>query len=772
MIACLRAIAGMVLLVLAVRLAAAAPADAGIPPEPPETSAQSLERLAVTIEDEAKRRELLANIRALIEAERRASEPPKAPTLGEQLTKAAAETAEATEQTLRELADSLRQRSALDDWLRQLAADEATRRRGVQLLSRLLAILGVGWLGKYVVWQLLMRQRQKLVGSDGLGAGKRLVIVAARIALQMLPILAFFGLSYAVFLVLRPAAPVGAIAAQFLIAYATARATVSIARELFAPAAPALRLLPVSAETGRVLLRWVRCFVFVAVFGYFLVQAAQLFGLPERGYGGLLRLLGVALTGLMIAFITRNRRRVADWLRQRADAAPAAKRWPSLLRSFAAVWHLLAIVYVIGVFVTWAVPITGGFSFMMRGTAMSLAIVVVAMVGLHLLKRLADRCRAWTKAARTPEQIRLGQRAGRYLPPVLTVIRVAIFAATAAAILNVWGVPVATWLQTGPAQRLVNFAVSVAVVLAVALAVWEAAGTAIETYLDEIPADGHPRRPERSARAKTLLPLLRKALFLFLSVMVVMITLSELGLNIGPLIAGAGVVGLAIGFGSQKLVQDVITGFFILVEDSIAAGDIVSVAGVNGAVEEISIRSLRLRDLSGNVHTVPFSAVTTVTNMTKDFSYYLLDIGVDYNEDTDRVTEVCRQIVVDMLGDPQFAPFILDPLEVMGVDQFADSAVIIKARIKTRPTKQWLIGREFNRRMKKRFDEFGIRIPFPHRTVVIAGERRGPEPVATTAVNAAPPERSVAADAQPMEEKRRADPGSAPGLGTTRDDDR
>ena len=232
---------------------------------------------------------------------------------------------------------------------------------------------------------------------------------------------------------------------------------------------------------------------------------------------------------------------------------------------------------------------------------------------------------------------------------------------------------------------------------------------------------------------------MRKALLLVLIVIVSLIALSELGIHIGPLLAGAGIIGLAVGFGAQKLVQDVITGVFILLEDSVAVGDVVTVAGIGGLVEDLSIRSIRLRDLSGSVHTVPFSSVSTVTNMTKLYSYYLLDIGVAYRENTDEVAEVCRQIVEQMRAEPEFAPEILEPLEVLGVDQFADSAVIIKARIKTRPIKQWMVGREFNRRMKKRFDELGIEIPFPHHTLYFGVDKEGKAPALQAVLASHPP---------------------------------
>ena len=216
----------------------------------------------------------------------------------------------------------------------------------------------------------------------------------------------------------------------------------------------------------------------------------------------------------------------------------------------------------------------------------------------------------------------------------------------------------------------------------------------------------------------------------FLLVMVTLIVLAELGVNIGPLLAGAGVIGLAVGFGSQKLVQDVINGIFILFEDSVAVGDVVTAAGISGVVERMSIRSLRLRDLTGNVHTIPFSAVETVTNMTKEFSMAVIEAGVAYRENIDEVIVALRQLGTEMKDDPEYASLILEPLEVLGVDALADSAVIIKCRFKTVPLKQWMIRREFNRRMKNRFDELGIEIPYPHQTVYFGVGKDGSAPPA------------------------------------------
>jgi small-conductance mechanosensitive channel len=223
--------------------------------------------------------------------------------------------------------------------------------------------------------------------------------------------------------------------------------------------------------------------------------------------------------------------------------------------------------------------------------------------------------------------------------------------------------------------------------------------------------------PAQRRRADTLTHVLRDVARVFILAVGTMMILSEIGIDLKPLLAAAGLGGLAIGFGAQSLVKDVISGFFILLEDSISVGDIVEVAGVSGVVEEVKLRTITLRDVSGNVHIVPNGIVDRVKNMTKGYSYSVLDVGVAYREDVDRVMAVLIEIAEELRTDPLYAPEILEPLEMLGVDRFDESAVIIRCRLKTQPSQQWRIGREMNRRIKKTFDAKGIEIPFPHRTI-------------------------------------------------------
>lgn len=230
---------------------------------------------------------------------------------------------------------------------------------------------------------------------------------------------------------------------------------------------------------------------------------------------------------------------------------------------------------------------------------------------------------------------------------------------------------------------------------------------------------------ELEKRAATLGGILRKAVAAVIWILAIIMALKEAGFDIGPILAGAGVVGLAVGFGAQNLVRDVVAGLFMLLENQVRVNDVAIINGTGGLVEQINLRTTVLRGLDGTVHVFPNGAINTLSNMTHEYSYYLFDIGVAYKEDTDHVAKVVKDIADEMMEEEKYKPLILQPLEVLGVDKFADSAVVIKARIKTPPIQQWTVGREMNRRIKKKFDELGIEIPFPH-TSIYFGEASKP----------------------------------------------
>lgn len=233
---------------------------------------------------------------------------------------------------------------------------------------------------------------------------------------------------------------------------------------------------------------------------------------------------------------------------------------------------------------------------------------------------------------------------------------------------------------------------------------------------------------ESKKRASTLGSVIRHLLRVIVYIVALMMILDQLGIEIGPILAAAGIVGLAVGFGAQSLVKDVINGFFILLEDQIRVGDVVNIAGQGGLVEKVNLKMTVLRDLAGNVHYIPNGNIDIVTNMTKEYSRYIFDIGVAYREDVDEVIEVIKQVDEELRNDPEFKDDILEPIEIFGLDQFAESAMIIKARTTTKPIQQWRIGREFNRRLKKAFDARNIEIPFPHVTLYMGQDKAGAAP--------------------------------------------
>ena len=268
---------------------------------------------------------------------------------------------------------------------------------------------------------------------------------------------------------------------------------------------------------------------------------------------------------------------------------------------------------------------------------------------------------------------------------------------------------------------VIQTAMAVLLVLLLFLLIWESMNAVIESMVER-------KTDVDSRRALTLLPVVRNVFTFVIVLLSSLVILSELGIDVMPLLAGAGVVGIAVGFGAQTLVKDFLTGFTIIIEDLLQVDDVVTVAGRTGFVSKISMRKIELRSLEGTVHTVPFSAIDIVDNLTKDFSYYMLDIGVAYRENTDEVIDCLRHVDEEMRASDEFGGAILEPLEVLGVDAFADSAVIVKARTKTLAREKWRVGREFNRRIKLVFDERDIEIPFPHQTIYFGVDKEGGAP--------------------------------------------
>ena len=666
-------------------------------------SARELDTLIQTLENDKSRGDFLANLKALRDAQQKVEKDQEKATGDNWLARFSSQlrTAVGSVAALGSDINLRRMANALHDAI----LDPAARRVGFEGLMKILAILGAGVIAHVIVAFTFTRPRRAIEGRVYISVVSRLLFALLRLTLDILPLAAGAGVALAVAGFIEPRPVTRLIALALINALVACEALMMASRFVLAPHSPNLRVPPLTDETSNYLYIWICRIGYVALYGYFLLEAALLLGLSKSAYSVLVNVLGLVIAMLLIIFVLQNRDTVSRNIRGGEDADG---HWMTLRRPLAAVWHLVAIFYVVALYLVLAMRGNDGTIYIIRGTVLT-AIVLLLVWGLDNAVRGITK-RGLTIAedisARFPG---LQMRVNRYTTAITVLLRLVIGLLAAATILEAWGVEVFAWIASPLGQRVASATVSIGLIVALALFTWELASSLIERQLTS--------QGRVSTRALTLLPLARTALRLVLIVLVTMVVLAEIGMNITPLLAGAGVIGLAVGFGAQKLVQDVITGWFILMEDTISVGDVVDLDGHTGLVERINIRTIQLRDQQGAVHTIPFSSVGTVKNMTRDFAYYVFDVGIAYKEDTDRVIDVLKQVDESLRADETYKYDILEPLEVLGVERFEDSAVIIKVRTKTRPIKQWGVGREFNRRMKKAFDAAGIEIPFPQRTI-------------------------------------------------------
>ncbi len=682
--------------------------------------ASELEALVETLEDEGRRAVLLRDLKTLVAAQRDAAEGELAVEGGARFLDALSEQIGVVSQQLVIAASVVLD---LPDAVARLWAgmlDPVLRAHWLSVLGKIMAVLAAGIAAEWVARRVLRRQVGAVEARADDDVWLTAILLVARTLLDLAPIAAFAAAAFGGLALFGPDQAGRVAAVTLLNASILARTVVAVARMLLAPRVTDLRLFPMGDETANYLLVWIRRLTNLSVYGYFIIQASLLLGLPIAAHNALQKLLGLAFGLLLIMLVLQNRRDVARWLRG-GDGGIL----PVLRRRLADIWHILVILYFTASFIVWALEIAGGFEFVLRATLLTLTIVILGRL-LELSIRKAVR-RAFTLGqelnARLPG---LEDRANRYLPVAQTVARGLLYLVAAVAILQAWGLDIFSWLAGDTGRVVVGRAVTVALIVTAAFLLWEIVSALIERVLSATDTEGNA--VDRGQRLRTLLPLLRNVFMVVLVVLVTMTALSELGLNIAPLLAGAGVIGLAVGFGAQTLVKDVITGLFILLEDTISVGDVITVAGHSGVVEAVTIRTIRLRDISGTVHTVPFSEVSTIENRTRDYAYAVLNIGVAYRENIDSVIGVIKDIGAELRADPDHAENIVEDIQVQGLDRFDDSAVVIRARIKTKPLKQWGVRRGFNLIMKRRFDELGIEIPFPHQTIYFGEDRDGAAP--------------------------------------------
>ncbi|MCW8087048.1 mechanosensitive ion channel domain-containing protein [Sabulicella glaciei] len=709
---------------------APAPAAPAAPAEPAPAAPAASPEVAALLEvlrDEARRAEL---IRALEAAQPgtpapAAGEAPAAPPAAEApALPAPAEIAAGIAGRLGNLlGDAVDALSAATDlrgvgqWLGDLAQDERLRQQVASLLWKLLLVLGGGLLAEWLVTRALRRPRawleRRAAAIEGPLPGlRRLPWILGNLALDLLPILAFgvVAIGTVGFLATWPSNRV--IMETIATSYMAARAVMAVGRMVFAPSSTKLRLVRCDDETAHYATLWIRRLALTAVTFYALSELALFFGLPPAAQVAIWRLGLLGLSVLLAVVVMQNRTAVARLLAapplKEGDEPDGARRFLRGARDrLAEAWHVLAVLWLLAAWTVWALQIDRGFERLITASVMTVVIIALGKLVDEMMRRgLGRLMRISPELARNYPG--LEARTNRYLPALRGILSFLILLVTLILLLEAWGLGALSWFRPGRiGGRAVSAILTITLTGGLALAIWEAANAAIQRHLASLPASG---QAAQSARVRTLLPMLRTALGVVLTVVFGLTTLSEVGVNVAPLLAGAGVVGLAVGFGSQTLVRDVITGIFLLFEDAVAVGDSVTVGALSGTVEQLSIRSIKLRALDGAIHIIPFSAVTTVTNQTRDFGYAVVDIPVDYASNTDQAIRVMRSVGESLREDEAWAPQLLAPLEVMGVDRMGDGGVVLRARIMTPPARRVAVGRELNRRLKQAFDAAGIRL--------------------------------------------------------------
>ncbi len=593
----------------------------------------------------------------------------------------------------------------------------------VDIAVRLLIVIGTV-IGAYIFLGLAARPIHAALSrrAEQRGAIQRAALLLLSLLLDALRVLLAWTAGYGVALyALGEAGRMDIRQSLFLNAFLVVQSILVVLRSVWLPRVESARFVPAGDLTSAYWYFWLARIVSVLGYGLLFLAPLAALNLPASTGRAVQVIVGLVALIMTVLLILQNRKSVAEALEARAKAVEGGtvgRMYGLLSRT----WHVLALTYVIGLFVIWSTRPEGALSFMLKATAQSIAAVLLGLFIVGLISRGIRR------GLRVPDELKrrlplLEPRINAFVPAMLQAIRLVVVLAVILFVLHAWSVfDLVGWLASTAGQTLISRGLSVAIVLLVAALLWLGLSSWVEYRLN--PDVGRAPSP----RLRTLLSLFRNAATVALAIVTLMLVLSEMGLNIAPLLAGAGVIGLAIGFGAQKLVQDIITGVFIQLENAFNEGDVITVAGHTGVVEKLTVRSVSLRDLHGVYHIVPFSSVDSVSNFMMGFSYHVAEIGVAYRESVDEAKSLMHRAFDELREKREFTDDILGPLEWHGLTQFGDSAVVLRARIKARPGKQWAMGRAYNEIIKRLFDEAGIEIPYPHMTLYFGQDKDGTAP--------------------------------------------
>lgn len=506
----------------------------------------------------------------------------------------------------------------------------------------------------------------------------------------------------------------------FVNAYVTTCISTAVLRVLIAPYGRGVRLLRVTPTSAHAIYTWLRRFIVFTTFGIALASSAGQLGAGEAGSQAMVKLVSLCIHLAAVMVIFRFRKPIGDGIAAAPDAA-------GLLASFrnwvAKVWVIPAGLLVMGLWFIWALGVENGFPRLMTFIAVTAAILVAGRLVDFIAQGLVAKALHIDNASGADTSIKGGfvdlrsSMGQRYYPMIRRLISFVVMILTAVALLQSQGINAIAWFAPGTiGGGMTSAALTIVTAVAIAVIVWYLVDTTVQRRVKLWTSNGDLTR---AARLKTLLPMMRTILLIVLTLVVGLTALNEIGINTAPLLAGASIVGVALGFGSQKLVQDFITGIFLLVENAMQVGDGVTIAGVSGTVEYLSIRTVRLRAGDGSLHIIPFSSVSTVNNTNRGIGNATVRVNIGYEVDVNVAISELAKIGAELRADPTFEPLILADMEIWGVDAIDGSMFTLAGQIRCLSNGRWGVQRETNRRILERFRKLKIRIADPRERLLM-----------------------------------------------------
>ncbi len=626
------------------------------------------------------------------------------------------------------------------------AIDRLTEGRGRSFMFVIIlgiaVIFAVGCAVEWLFRRLVAAARRQIFEAKPTGAAAKCGYLIVRIAMDVAGV-AVFGLAAAgtFFIFYQGHEPVRVAVLTYLGGVMLLRLWSLLSRFILAPTAPALRMFSLGDAAAHSIHKYMMWVVGYLIFAYLTLAFLSLLGV-EREVVDLLAIILSTVFALALGYaVWRARGPVARLIEGSDGDARAGDRAKNI---FAQVWHLFAMAYVL---LVWSLAVLGRVAgaeqVIVAGVGSLLLVVAVPVVNAGL--------RGWLTPAMEQEpptdsgdaeaanvedgsgvetEAAGGHALGGYRSAIYRTLRIIMIAAAAVLFANLWGVDVFALSERSFGARITRALLDIGITILLAYAAWTGIKVAIDQKLrsetgPEVGELGAEGGGAGASRLGTLLPLLRTFLLATLILLAVLIVLSSLGVDIGPLIAGAGVVGLAIGFGAQTLVRDIVSGVFFLMDDAFRMGEYVDVGNAKGTVEAISIRSMRLRHHRGAIHTIPYGEIGHLTNYSRDWVMLKLELKVPHGTDIEKVRKVIKKIGLALLEHPECGPNILQPLKSQGVVRIEESAMIVRLKVMTKPGEQFVVRREAFKRIQAAFKEQGI--AFAHSRVIVEGPKEAAE---------------------------------------------